>query len=64
MMLGFLRGTTTPTGLRVSAEWWERTYSTGVKVTATEMKELALEPHDLYPRWNYTIHPRAPHPGH
>ena len=64
MMLGFLRGTTTTTGLRVSAEWWERTYSTGVKVTDTEMKELALEPHDLCPRWNYTIHPRSPHPGH
>lgn len=64
VMLGFLRGTTTTTGLRVSAEWWERQYATGVKVTDAEMKELALEHHDLCPRWNYTIYPRHPHPGH
>jgi Rhodopirellula transposase DDE domain len=64
VMLGFLRGTTTATGLRVSAEWWERTCTTGVKVTDAEMKALALEHHDLCPRWNYTLHPRHPHPGH
>jgi hypothetical protein len=64
VMLGFLRGTTTTTGLRVSAEWWERRYRTGVKVTDAEMKELTIEPHDLCPRWNYTIQPRLPHPGH
>ena len=62
--LGFLRGTTTTTGLRVSAEWWERRYRTGVKVTDAEMKELTIEPHDLCPRGHYTIQPRLPHPGH
>jgi hypothetical protein len=64
LMLGFLRGTTTTTGLRVSAEWWERTYATGVKGTAAEMPELDLDHPPLCPRWNYTLHPRHPHPGH
>jgi hypothetical protein len=49
LMLGFLRGTTTATGLRVSAEWWERTYTTGVKVTNAEMKELNIDHPPLCP---------------
>ena len=63
VMLGCLRGTTTATGLRVSAEWWERTDATGVKVTDAEMQELALDHPPLCPRWNYTLPPRHPHPG-
>jgi hypothetical protein len=59
VMLGFLRGTTTGTGLRVTAEWWDRTYPKGVKVSAAEMAELSIEPHETCPRWNYTIMPRG-----
>jgi Rhodopirellula transposase DDE domain len=59
VLLGFLRGTTTATGLRVTAEWWERTYPRGVKVSAAEMAELHIEHHEVCPRWNYTFTPRG-----
>jgi hypothetical protein len=64
LRLGFLRGTPPATGLRVSAEWWERTYTTGVKVTDAEMPELNLDHPPLCPRWTSTLRPRNSHPGH
>jgi Rhodopirellula transposase DDE domain len=33
VLLGFVRGTTTRTGLKVTAEWWQRTYAKGQKVS-------------------------------
>jgi hypothetical protein len=59
VLLGYLRGTATRTGLRVTAEWWPRPYVRGVKVSAAEMANLCIEPHDICPRWNYTITPRG-----
>jgi len=59
VLLGFLRGTSTKTKLRVTAEWWERTYQRGVKVSAAEMAELYIERHEVCPRWNYTLTPRG-----
>ena len=61
VMLGYLRGTATPSGLGVTAEWWEREYAKGVKVPDAEMQELDIEHHDVCPRWNYTIKPRGTH---
>jgi Rhodopirellula transposase DDE domain len=58
VLLGFLRGTTTATGVRVTAEWWERPYRAGVAVSDADMQELDIERHDTCPRWNYTINPR------
>ena len=58
VLLGFIRGTTTQTGLRVTAEWWERPYRKGIKVSDAEMREWDIERHDTCPRWNYTINPR------
>jgi hypothetical protein len=55
VLLGLLRGTATRTGLHVTAEWWERTYRRGVKVSATQMADLQIHPHEVCPRWNYTI---------
>ena len=59
VMLGYLRGTKTKTGLRVTAEWWEREYTKGLKVSEAEMAELDLECGPTCPRWNYTIKPRT-----
>ena len=59
VVLGFLRGTTTKTGLRVTAEWWERTYARGLKVSTAAMNALAIERHEVCPQWNYTITPRG-----
>lgn len=60
-LLGYIRGTTTATGLRVTAEWWERHYVKGIRVSNADMAELAIEHHDVCPQWNYTIKPRNNH---
>ena len=57
-MLGYLRNTTTTTGLRVTASLIEGMYETGKKVSDAVMQTLTLEHHDVCPQWNYTIHPR------
>lgn len=59
VLLGFLRGTTSKTGLRVTAEWWERRYPRGVKVSAAAMRELHIHHHEVCPAWNYTFTPRG-----
>ncbi|HKB01306.1 MAG TPA: ISAzo13 family transposase [Gemmataceae bacterium] len=58
VLLGYIRGTTTETGLVVTAEWWPRPYRKGIAVSDADMQELAIEHHDTCPRWNYTINPR------
>jgi Rhodopirellula transposase DDE domain len=60
-LLGFVQGTTTRSGLRVTAAVDERTYATRVKVSDAEMKELKVRHHDICPQWNYTISPRLSH---
>jgi hypothetical protein len=58
VMLAFIRGTTTTTGLRVEAYLDQGIYRKGRKVTEQQLKEIALSTHDICPRWNYTLHPR------
>jgi Rhodopirellula transposase DDE domain len=57
-LLAYLRGTTTTTGLTVSALRDERTYATGQSVSDAQMHALNLEPHAVCPVWNYTLRPR------
>jgi hypothetical protein len=57
VMLSCLRGTTTATGLRVTAQWHDRPYLKGVKVTNTQMASIQLMKHDACPQWNYSIAP-------
>jgi hypothetical protein len=61
VLLGLLRGTSTATGLEVTAEWWDRPFAKGVKVPNAEMGQLHIEHHDTCPQWNYTIKPRRWH---
>ena len=56
-VLNFIRGTTTKTGLKVTAFFNEKIYEKGLKVTDAEMKALNLERSDICPQWNYTIRP-------
>src|ERR1043166_6307996 len=58
VMLAYIRGTTTITGLKVEARLDQGIYRKGRKVTERQLKELALSTHDVCPRWNYTIAPR------
>jgi Rhodopirellula transposase DDE domain len=58
IMLGYIRGTTTTTGLTVKACLDEGIYRKGQKVTREDMATLNLRLHDTCPEWNYTISPR------
>jgi hypothetical protein len=60
-LLAFVRGTTTKTGLTVSAAVDANQYPTRVKVSDREMGELRVRHHDICPQWNYTISPRLGH---
>jgi hypothetical protein len=56
--LGYIRNTTTTTGLKVKATLVPHKYEKGVKVTARQMKTLRLHRHKTCPSWNYTLKPR------
>jgi hypothetical protein len=56
-MLGYIRGTTTETGLTVEADLLEGDFRLGQTVPKGEMDRLALQPHQTCPTWNYTITP-------
>ena len=58
-LLGYVRGTTTETGLRVTARVDYRQYRQKIKVTDAEMRQLNLRRHRVCPLWNYTISPRS-----
>jgi Rhodopirellula transposase DDE domain len=59
VMLALIRGTKTSAGLIVEADLDYKVYFKGRKVTEKQLKELALSPHDICPRWNYTLAPRV-----
>lgn len=58
IMLAYLRGTATATGLTVSASLLEGDYPKGQSVPDAEMALLNLERHSVCPNWNYTLRPR------
>jgi hypothetical protein len=57
IMLGYIRGTTTTTGLRVKAVLDENTYRKGQKITREDFAKVSLKPHPVCSTWNYTISP-------
>ena len=59
VLIGFIRRTTTRTGLAVTATHFEKTYLTGERVSKAEFKAIQLTRHAICPQWNYTIHPRS-----
>jgi Rhodopirellula transposase DDE domain len=59
VMLGYIRGTTTTTGLTVKAYLDEGIYRKGQTVTGEESENLNVEHHETLPDWNYTIRPRS-----
>ena len=58
IMLGYLRGTKTETGLTVRAALHDGVYPTGESVSDADMATLNLQRHDVCPAWNYTLRPR------
>jgi hypothetical protein len=58
IMLGYIRGTSTATGLKVKAFLDRGLYKRGQKVKSEDLERLRIEPHAICPKWNYTLHPR------
>jgi hypothetical protein len=58
VMLGYIRGTRTVTGLSVNAVLDESFYPKGRKVTSEDIEGLRLTAHAVCPKWNYTLYPR------
>jgi hypothetical protein len=60
LMLGYIRGTTTDTGLTVQAYLDEGIYKKGLKVSRADIDLLNVKQHEVCPQWNYTVGPRDP----
>lgn len=58
IMLAYLRGTTTKTGLKVSADLLEGEFKTGQRFKRDAQLALSLQHHTVCPEWNYSILPR------
>lgn len=58
LMLNYIRGTTTETGLQVKSFLIERLFEKGRKISAQEMARLNLVRRRVCPQWNYVIRPR------
>ncbi len=64
VIVNLIAGTTTRTGLKVTAELDDTIYPKGIKITDTQMRALEkqhLTRHDFHPEWNYKVSPAA-HP--
>jgi hypothetical protein len=59
LMLAYIRGTATTTGLTVTARLDEGVYRKGLKIARQDMDSLELRRHDTLPALNYTISPRT-----
>jgi hypothetical protein len=59
IMLGYIRGTSTKTGLTVKAFLDEGVYRKAQKWTRQDIERLTLETHSTCPAWNYTLRPRS-----
>jgi hypothetical protein len=56
ILLGFIRGTTTQTGLTVKARWNRRSYPPKEKVSKEEKVRLNFKKHKVVPLWNYSVY--------
>ena len=54
-MRNYIQGTTTKSGLTVTALLNERQYEKGKKVSDPLFRDIAISTHSELPKWNYTI---------
>lgn len=57
IMLDYIRGTTTVTGLEVHSFLNSKSYMKGLKVSNSQFNDIALKRHKELPSWNYAITP-------
>jgi DDE family transposase len=58
-VVNLIGATRTSKGLKVKAQLDPKMYEAGVKIRDEEMELISLQPHNVYPAWNYTISPRT-----
>jgi hypothetical protein len=58
-ILKSIRSTRTSTGLQLRAHLVRKSYTKGIKIGDSEMRELSVEMLDPLPKWNYTLQPRS-----
>lgn len=58
IILNFIRGTTTSTGLQVDAILNQKLYEKGIKITDEQMREINIIENEILPQWNYRILPK------
>ena len=62
VIVNLIAGTTTRTGLKVTAELDDTIYPKGIKITDAQMRVLEkqhLTRHDFHPEWNYSVSPAS-----
>lgn len=57
-IVDLIANTKTRTGLKIKAKLTRRTYPTGVKVSAAEMRKLNIQPAPFHGDWNYALLPQ------
>ena len=60
VMLAYIRGTKSASGLSVMASLLEGEYLTAPKIAKRDLDGLSLRPHTVCPDWNYTLEPDRP----
>ena len=55
VIIGLINGTTTETGLKVTAKLDEREYKTGIKISDDEFEKINLKQYKFHGEWNYII---------
>lgn len=63
IMLKYIRGTSTQSGLTVRAACLDGTFEKGQKVSDDQMQQLNIESLSVCRQWNYTIRPRPAIPS-
>lgn len=63
-MLGFIRETTSSTGLRCRAVLDTTHYPTRVKITDEQRRTIRIKRSKVLPQWNYTIYPNRKRPSY
>jgi transposase len=58
LMLSYIRGTTTRTGLTVKAYLDDNHYKKGQRVRREDFERLNIRAHTVCPNWNYTMSPK------
>jgi transposase len=57
VIIGLINGTTTKSGLKVTAKLDDREYETGIKITDEEFEKINLTRYKFHGEWNYIIRP-------